>query len=159
MDKHIFISIFLFFLVDFTVMFALFLPEWIISNVGGEVQIGLWQTCIITKKIAHCYASSVPTEWVLATFFIICGCFFATLAVVTFIGSLKSHGLVQYGRWLGLATLASYCMASILIPIGFTMDAIKGEPFQLPSSFYVSIIDSITTTFSSNTTTSIIELY
>ena len=137
MDKHIVCSILLFLLSDFTSMFAIFLPEWIVSNVGGEVQIGLWQTCIITKKVSRCFVSSVPVEWLCAIFFIIAGCAFATFAVVAFVGSLKAHGLVHYGRWLGLACLASYCMASICIPMGFSMDAIRGEPFQLPSSFYV----------------------
>ncbi|KAH9418487.1 hypothetical protein DERP_011349 [Dermatophagoides pteronyssinus] len=52
-DNHTSISIIFFTIVDFIVFSVLFLPEWIVSNVGGDVQIGLWKTCIINRKRIH----------------------------------------------------------------------------------------------------------
>lgn len=140
MNKHIVVSIALFIIVIFMVIFAFFMPEWIISDAGGQVQIGLWQTCIITRKVPKCFISSAPTEWLLAIGFIIVGCFFATLTVVVLIGALKTHYLFAIGRWLGLATLAFFSIAAVLIPMGFYMEPIRGEPFQLPSSFSVCLL-------------------
>lgn len=140
MNKHIIVSIILFLVADFLVIWCFFMPEWIISEAGGLVQIGLWQTCIVTRKVSKCFISSVPTEWLFAIALIIVGCFFATLTIVVLIGALKAHYLFAVGRWLGMATLAFFSLAAIIIPMGFHMDPIRGEAFQLPSSFQVCIL-------------------
>ena len=140
MVKNIIICAILFLLVDFTVMFAFFQPEWFITNIGGHVQIGLWQTCITTtRNVTRCFIfSSFSTEWVCAIVFILIGSVFATITAVTFLAAFKIRTLAHCGRWFGLATLVFYCLASICIPMGFTMEAIQGEPFQLPTSYQVS---------------------
>ena len=140
-DNHTSISIIFFTIVDFIVLFALFLPEWIVSHVGGDVQIGLWKICILNqKRIPKCFSFSQPLPWKLAIIFIIIGCFFNTLAIIVFIKSFKNPLFRRHGRWLGLFTLFFFSLASLFIPIGFSVEQIKGELFQLPSSFYVSMI-------------------
>ncbi|XP_046910312.1 modulator of smoothened protein [Dermatophagoides farinae] len=136
-DNHTSISIIFFTIVDFIVLFALFLPEWIVSHVGGDVQIGLWKICILNqKRIPKCFSFSQPLPWKLAIIFIIIGCFFNTLAIIVFIKSFKNPLFRRHGRWLGLFTLFFFSLASLFIPIGFSVEQIKGELFQLPSSFY-----------------------
>lgn len=139
MSKHLIVSIILFLVVDFLVIFSFFMPEWIISEVsGGVVQIGLWQTCITTRnKVSRCFISSAPTEWIIAIGLIIVGCLNATLTIVVLIGALKARYLFAVGRWLGVVTLAFFSLAAIIIPMGFGMEQIRGEAFQLPSSFSV----------------------
>lgn len=133
------LSIALFALVDLTVLVTYFLPNWVISNVGGEIQIGLWQSCVVSRRrTSTCYYTVVPNEWRYAIRFIYTGCAFATLAVICFGFSVKVRQLANYGRWLGLLSLAFFCLASVAIPMGFNMEQIKGEHFQLPNSFYVS---------------------
>nr|XP_027203823.1 uncharacterized protein LOC113797611 [Dermatophagoides pteronyssinus] len=105
-DNHTSISIIFFTIVDFIVFSVLFLPEWIVSNVGGDVQIGLWKTCIINRKRIHkCFSFSPPLPWKLAIIFIIIGCFFDTLAIISFIKSFRNPLFRRYGRWFGLFTL------------------------------------------------------
>ncbi len=140
MSKHIVVSIILFLVIEFLVIFAFFMPEWIISEAGGLVQIGLWQTCITQRRVSRCFISSAPTEWLFAIGLIIVGCLFATLTIVVLIGALKAHYLCAVGRWLGVATLAFFSLAAIIIPMGFYMDPIRGEAFQLPSSFSVCFL-------------------
>ena len=141
MDKHIIISIVLFAVVDITVLVTFFLPSWVISNVGGQIQIGLWRTCVVSrKKVSTCFHTSVPSEWKYAIRFIFAGCAFATLSVISFVISLKIRRIIIYGRWLGLLSLAFFCLASVAIPMGFNMEQIKGEHFQLPNSFYVYLL-------------------
>jgi len=38
-----------------------------------------------------------------------------------------------------LLAVVLFCMAAVLFPIGFHMDQIGGEPYQLPSSYHVGI--------------------
>jgi len=38
-----------------------------------------------------------------------------------------------------LVAVVLFCMAAVLFPIGFHMDQIGGEPYQLPSSYHVGI--------------------
>lgn len=151
MDKHVVISILLFICVDSSVIFAFFLPEWIITDVGGEVRIGLWQTCIQNRsKGTKCFITNVPFEWKMAIAFIASGCTFATLTVVALMIALKMEQFLSYGRWLGMFALACLCIAAVFIPMGFHMDPIKGEPFQLPSSYYVRHPLVLRNTFFSN---------
>jgi len=38
-----------------------------------------------------------------------------------------------------MVVVVLFCMAAVLFPIGFHMDQIGGEPYQLPSSYHVGI--------------------
>ena len=140
MNHYIYTSIIIFLLVDISVIYSFFLSDWVVTNIGGEVEIGLWQTCLIIKKVPRCFVSTIPNEWILAIIFIFVGCLCATLTAITLIASLKNRPLIFYARWFGLGTLICYCLASIFIPMGFTMNAINGEPFQLPASYTVIFI-------------------
>lgn len=130
---------FFFTFVDILVISSLFLPEWIVSNVGGKIQIGLWKSCIFNRKSStpKCLSFNPPFSWKLSIVFIIFGCIFCSVAVGMFIRAWKNPVYINHGRWMGIFTLLCFSIASLLIPIGFSMEQIQGELFQLPSSFNV----------------------
>ncbi|KAF9803092.1 hypothetical protein SFRURICE_012337 [Spodoptera frugiperda] len=109
MDKLTVISGTLFMAADVFAIVSLAMPDWIITEVGGDTRLGLMWSCItLYNRPQVCYTPDLQPEWLLA---LIC----------IFIG------------------LVVFCLAAVIFPMGFHVDEIGGQPYQLPNSHQVGI--------------------
>lgn len=148
MDKLTVISGTLFFAANVFAIVSLVLPDWIVSDVGGSLRLGLLQTCVSggpsgVKEEYHmrpaCYPPRLQPEWLLTLVCILLGCICVTAATVLLALSRWSVRVLPYARWMGFSAMLLFCLAAVIFPIGFTMDEIGGEPYQLPSSHQVGL--------------------
>lgn len=139
MAKNAIAAVIVLLVANSCVVFSFFLSEWITTDIGGTVEIGIWETCIANghQYIQRCSQTDPPFSWRVAIACMATGVMFSSFAIVAYICSLVSSPLIYFGKWFNMASLASMSMASILIPLGFKMEPINGEPFQLPSSYNV----------------------
>lgn len=141
MDKLTLISGALFLSANVFAIISLILPDWIISDVGGETRLGLLQTCltIYGRPGTTCFPSQLQPEWMLALICIFAGCTFITATTILLVVSHWNMAIVHYARWMGFTAMVLFCLAAVIFPIGFAMDQIGGEPYQLPSSHQVGV--------------------
>ncbi|CAG2119754.1 unnamed protein product [Medioppia subpectinata] len=140
MDKLTLISTALFLTADILAIVSLILPDWIVSEVGGDTRFGLLRSCLaIYGRDSHCFTPKLHTEWTLALICIVGGCVCVTTTVVLFVISNWNQSVISSARWFGFAAMVQYCLAAVIFPMGFTVDAIGGQPYQLPSSHQVGI--------------------
>ena len=138
MDKLTVISTALFLTSDILAIISLLLPDWIVSEVGGDTRFGLLRSCVsIYGRNTYCYSSQLQTEWTMTLLCIILGCICVTTTVVLFIASKWNPSVISYGRWFGFAAMVLFCLAAVIFPMGFTVESIGGQPYQLPSSHQV----------------------
>ncbi|KAH8040013.1 hypothetical protein HPB51_009269 [Rhipicephalus microplus] len=140
MDKLTVISGTLFFLANIFAILSLVLPDWIVSDVGGDMRLGLLQTCTTLQgRPPTCFPPRLQPEWLLALVCIVLGCVCIT-ATTVLLGLSRWNGrIVPYARWMGFSAMLLFCLAAVIFPVGFSMDEIGGEPYQLPSSHQVGL--------------------
>ncbi|KAI7687068.1 hypothetical protein SSS_05610 [Sarcoptes scabiei] len=134
------IAIFSFGFADLLVLIAAFLPDWIVYHIGGTVRIGLWRSCVSNQKqLQNCFRFEPALVWKIAIVLLLVGLLLNSSALLLFCIALNKPRMQIYARWLGLLTILSYSVTSILIPIGYSMEQIQGEFFQLPAYFYAGL--------------------
>lgn len=140
MDRLTVISCALFLSADLFAVVSLILPDWIVSDVGGNTRLGLLRNCMtIYGREQVCFAPSLRTEWTLALTCIIFGVLSVLLTIMFLIFSQWYENVVSYARWIGFLAMGLFCTAAVIFPMGFIMEEIGGEPYQLPSSHQVGL--------------------
>ncbi|ROT73337.1 putative uncharacterized protein C16orf52-like A [Penaeus vannamei] len=111
MDKLTIISGALFLAADIFAVVSLAMPDWIVSDIGGDTRLGLLWTCeTLYNRSQVCYAPSLGGA-----------CLY----------------IMAYARWVGFTAMVLFCLAAVVFPMGFYVEEIGGEPYQLPNSFQV----------------------
>ncbi|XP_022668598.1 uncharacterized protein C16orf52 homolog B-like isoform X1 [Varroa jacobsoni] len=141
MDKLTLVSGTLFLSANVFAILSLVLPEWIVSEVGGDTRLGLLQTCLSIngRPGLTCYPPKLQPEWMLTLVCIIIGCICITATTILLAISHRNLGIVHYARWMGFAAMVLFCIAAVVFPVGFGTEQIGGEAYQLPSSHQVGI--------------------
>ncbi|RWS09787.1 uncharacterized protein B4U79_01340 [Dinothrombium tinctorium] len=140
MDKLTLISGGLFISADIFAVLSILLPNWIVSEVGGDTRLGLLQSCLtLYGRKQHCFVPDLQPEWALTLFLIIFGCLCLTATVILLLLSNWNPSFITYARWTGFLAMILFCFAAVIFPMGFTEQSIGGEPYQLPSSHQVGI--------------------
>ncbi|KOB76364.1 Uncharacterized protein OBRU01_05918 [Operophtera brumata] len=122
MDKLTVISGTLFMTADVFAIVSLAMPDWIITDVGGDTRLGLMWSCItLYNRPQVCFTPDLQPEWLLALTCIFIGCICITTTVIL------------------LASMVVFCLAAVIFPMGFHVDEIGGQPYQLPNSHQVGI--------------------
>merc|ERR1712004_730927 len=80
MDKLSLISGALFLAADIFAVAALAMPDWIVTDVGGETRLGLMQVTLIC---------------------VFCGCICVTTTIVLLIATLWDRTVTPYAKWVG----------------------------------------------------------
>ncbi|XP_076339252.1 uncharacterized protein C16orf52 homolog A-like isoform X2 [Tachypleus tridentatus] len=133
MDKLTVISGALFLSADIFAVVSLILPDWIVTEVGGDTRIGLVQTCMtIYGRSQLCFSPNLQPEWMLTLICIIIGALCVTATIGLLFMSRWNMHVIHYARWVGFS-------ATVIFPLGFTMEEIGGEPYQLPSHHHVGL--------------------
>ncbi|XP_014608121.1 uncharacterized protein C16orf52 homolog A isoform X2 [Polistes fuscatus] len=134
MDKLTIISGALFLAADMFAIVSLGMPDWIITDVGGDTRLGLMLSCMtLYNRPQVCYTPDLKPEWLLALIFILVGCILITTTIILLISSHWDRNVIPYARWVGFTATA------VLFPMGFYIDEIGGQPYQLPNSHQVGI--------------------
>ncbi|XP_015906444.1 uncharacterized protein C16orf52 homolog A [Parasteatoda tepidariorum] len=140
MDRLTVISCALFLSANLFAVISLILPDWIVSDVGGNTRLGLLRNCMtIYGRDQVCFTPSLRSEWTLALACIVLGCFAVFITVLLLISSHWHDQGVPYARWIGFCAMGLFCAAAVIFPVGFTMEEIGGEAYQLPSSHQVGL--------------------
>ncbi|XP_014673948.1 PREDICTED: uncharacterized protein C16orf52 homolog A-like [Priapulus caudatus] len=144
MDKLSVISGALFLAADVFAVASLALPEWIVPSGsgqwdhGGSSNFGLIQTCInIYGRPEICFYPEAHPEWLLTFILIVLGCLCVTVTCMLLALSFWEYRVVKYARWIGFTGMILFCVAAVIFPIGFQMEEIGGEAYQLPITFQV----------------------
>lgn len=141
MDRLSIISGALFLAADVFAIASLSMPNWIVSKIGGDTHIGLLKTCLtIHGRSEVCYQPKpIRAEWMLTFSCILLGVILVTVTIILLAASYWKYHMMKYARWLGFVAMVLFCLAAVIFPIGFNMDQIGGEPYQLPNNFQVGI--------------------
>ncbi|KAH9498383.1 hypothetical protein Btru_008138 [Bulinus truncatus] len=141
MDKLSIISGALFFAADIFAVVSLAMPHWIVSEIGGDTNIGLLKTCLtIYGRPPICFMPSpVRGEWLLTFICIVLGIICISITIVLLALSYWEYRVMKFARWLGFVAMILFCLAAVIFPIGFDMDQIGGEAYQLPNNYRVGI--------------------
>jgi len=140
MDKLSFISFMTFLVVDILLLVSLATPDWIVSDIGGSIRLGLFQSCLTQRSGPEvCYVPSLCAEWLLALVAILCGALCVTGTLFLLVLAVWQHRLLHMARWLGFAAVVSLCMAAVILPAGFHMAEIGSLAYQLPPSYTVGL--------------------
>jgi len=140
MDKLTIISGALFLAADIFAVASLAMPDWIITEVGGDTRLGLMQTCLtLHKRPSTCYTPTLRPEWLITLICVFCGCICVTTTVVLILTSIWDRTVTPYAKWVGFVAVIFFCLAAVIFPIGFSQEEIGGAPYQLPNSYQVGI--------------------
>ncbi|XP_074648282.1 modulator of smoothened protein-like [Tubulanus polymorphus] len=141
MDKLSIISGALFLAADIFAVMSLAMPYWIVSTIGGDTSIGLLKTCLnVHGRPEICFSPKpIRGEWLLTFICILAGILLVTVTIILLAVSYWKYSVMKYARWLGFMAMILFCLAAVIFPIGFNMDQIGGEPYQLPNNFQVGI--------------------
>lgn len=133
-----------------------FLP----SNEPGETRLGLMWTCMtLYNRPQVCFTPELQIEWMLALICIFVGCICITTTIILLASSNWDRNVIPYARWVGftaskffvlvigflemililLFSVVLFCLAAVIFPLGFHVDEIGGQPYQLPNSHQVGI--------------------
>ncbi|XP_018022376.1 uncharacterized protein C16orf52 homolog A [Hyalella azteca] len=64
-------------------------------------------------------------------------CVTATIALLMLSHCYRTTRMIIHARWVGFSAMVMFCLAAVIFPMGFHIEEIGGEPYQLPSSFQV----------------------
>lgn len=138
MDKLTLISGTLFLVADMFALTSLVLPDWIVTEVGGDTRLGLMVTCVTPhRRPGHCSAPRLPGAWLLALVCVILGILAVSATIVLIILSVWRRSNAMYAKWMGFIGVIFFCLAAVIFPIGFSQDEIGGAAYQLPNSYQV----------------------
>jgi hypothetical protein len=103
MDKLSIISGALFFAADVFAVVSLAMPHWIVSEIGGDTNIGLLKTCLtIYGRPNICFMPSpVRGEWLLTFICIVLGIICISVTIVLLALSYWEYRVMKFARWLG----------------------------------------------------------
>ncbi|XP_060851307.1 uncharacterized protein C16orf52 homolog A [Rhopalosiphum padi] len=140
MDKLTVISGTLFLLADVFAIVSLAMPDWIITDVGGDTRLGLMWTCMtLYNRPQVCFTPDLRLEWLLALVSIFIGCICITTTIILLASSHWDRNVIPYARWVGFTAMVLFCFAAVVFPMGFHIPEIGGQPYQLPNSHQVGI--------------------
>ncbi|XP_023245366.1 uncharacterized protein C16orf52 homolog A isoform X2 [Copidosoma floridanum] len=145
MDKLTIISGTLFLAADMFAVVSLAMPDWIITDVGviimtGDTRLGLMWSCMtLYNRPQVCYKPDLKPEWWTALVCILIGCILITTTIILLISSHWDRNLIPYARWVGFSAMVVFCLAAVIFPMGFHIDEIGGQPYQLPNSHQVGM--------------------
>lgn len=112
-----------------------------------------------------CFTPELQPEWLLALICIFVGCICITTTIILLASSNWDRDVIPYARWVGftasewqlfailctqykvsigcffffLLTVVLFCLAAVIFPLGFHINEIGGQPYQLPNSHQVGI--------------------
>lgn len=125
---------------DVFAIVSLAMPDWIITDVGGDTRLGLMWTCMtLYDRPQVCFTPDLQPEWLLALVCIFVGCICITTTIILLASSHWDRNVVPYARWVGFTAMVLFCLAAVIFPMGFHVDEIGGQPYQLPNSHQVGI--------------------
>ncbi|CAL4114102.1 unnamed protein product, partial [Meganyctiphanes norvegica] len=113
---------------------------WFLSDVLGDTRLGLLWTCeTLYNRKEVCYSPSLGGAWLvtLACVLLGCACVTATVVLLALSHCRLTMHVMTYARWLGFTAMVLFCLAAVVFPMGFYVEEIGGEPYQLPNSFQV----------------------
>ncbi|KAH8240043.1 hypothetical protein KR032_010546 [Drosophila birchii] len=141
MDKLTTISATLFMAADVFAIVSLALPDWIITESGtGDIRLGLMWTCMtLYNRPQVCYTPDLQPEWLVALICIFTGCICVTTTVILLASSSCNRNVIPYARWVGFTAMVLFCMAAVVFPLGFHIEEIGGQAYQLPNTFKIGI--------------------
>ncbi|EDV52438.1 uncharacterized protein C16orf52 homolog A [Drosophila erecta] len=141
MDKLTTISATLFMAADVFAIVSLALPDWIITESGtGDIRLGLMWTCMtLYNRPQVCYTPELQPEWLIALICIFVGCICVTTTVILLASSSCNRNVIPYARWVGFTAMVLFCMAAVVFPLGFHVEEIGGQAYQLPNTFKIGI--------------------
>ncbi|KAH8267959.1 hypothetical protein KR018_009322 [Drosophila ironensis] len=141
MDKLTTISATLFMAADVFAIVSLALPDWIITESGtGDIRLGLMWTCMtLYNRPQVCYTPDLQPEWFIALVCIFTGCICVTTTVILLASSSCNRNVIPYARWVGFTAMVLFCMAAVVFPLGFHVEEIGGQAYQLPNTFKIGI--------------------
>lgn len=107
-----------------------------------------------------CFTPELQPEWLLALICIFVGCICITTAIILLASSNWDRDVIPYARWVGFTaskfstkssnrcvealcyvsnsfSVVLFCLAAVIFPLGFHIDEIGGQPYQLPGSHQV----------------------
>ncbi|XP_046404513.1 uncharacterized protein C16orf52 homolog A [Ischnura elegans] len=140
MDRLTATAGFLFFVADVCAIISVYTPDWIVSGVGGETQIGLMWTCItLYNRPQVCFSPNLQPEWLLTLVCIFLGCICIATTIILLGSAHWDPNVIPYARWVGFTAMVLFCMAAVIFPMGFHIEEIGGLPYQLPNSHEVGL--------------------
>jgi hypothetical protein len=102
-----------------------------------------------------CFTPDLQPEWLLALVCIFVGCICITTTIILLASSQWDRNVIPYARWVGFTAsmctqghnvlshssfpVVLFCLAAVIFPMGFHVDEIGGQPYQLPNSHQVGI--------------------
>ncbi|XP_024940229.1 uncharacterized protein C16orf52 homolog A isoform X3 [Cephus cinctus] len=102
MDKLTIISGTLFLAADIFAIVSLGMPDWIITDVGGDTRLGLMWSCMtLYNRPQMCYTPDLQPEWLMALVCICMGCILITTTIILLASSPWDHNAIPYARWIG----------------------------------------------------------
>ena len=146
MDKLSLISGALFLAADIFAVAALAMPDWIVTEVGGDTRLGLLQSCVtLHRRPRLCFSPTLPGVWMVSLLFVFLGCISVTTTLILLVTSIFQRSVSVYAKWVGFVAVIFFCLAAVIFPIGFSQEEIGGAAYQLPNSYQVqsSLILSI----------------
>lgn len=116
----------------------------------------MWTCMTLYNRPQVCFTPELQPEWLLALVCIFVGCICITTTIILLASSHWDRNVVPYARWVGftasklhitsvtsqsnvLFSVVLFCLAAVIFPMGFHVDEIGGQPYQLPNSHQVGI--------------------
>lgn len=125
----------------------------------------MWTCMTLYNRPQVCFTPELQPEWLVALMCIFVGCICITTTIILLASSNWDRDVIPYARWVGFtaseysaATRVSidlnltassppiscfavvlFCLAAVIFPLGFHIDEIGGQPYQLPNSHQVGI--------------------
>ncbi|NP_001280294.1 uncharacterized protein LOC100165418 [Acyrthosiphon pisum] len=117
MDKLTVISGTLFLLADVFAIVSLAMPDWIITDVGGDTRLGLMWTCMtLFNRPQVCFTPDLRLEWLLALVSIFIGCICITTTIILLASSHWDRNVIPYARWVGLLPWYYFVLLPLYFP-------------------------------------------
>ncbi|XP_055908167.1 uncharacterized protein C16orf52 homolog A isoform X1 [Eupeodes corollae] len=140
MDKLTTISATLFMAADVFAIVSLAMPDWIVTEEAGDIRLGLMWTCMtLYNRPQVCFTPELQIEWLLALVCIFVGCICVTTTVILLASSTWDRNVIPYARWVGFTAMVLFCLAAVIFPLGFHVDEIGGQAYQLPNTYKIGI--------------------
>lgn len=138
MDKLTAVSGILFLVADIFAIASLAHPEWIVSDVNGNMRLGLTQHCqVIYGREEICTFPRLSLEWMLTLILISFGIVCLSVTCVLQILSHWKRNAIKYARWIAFTAMTLFCLAAVIFPVGFAIEEIGGQPYKLPNQTQV----------------------
>ncbi|ROT73339.1 putative uncharacterized protein C16orf52-like A isoform X3 [Penaeus vannamei] len=124
MDKLTIISGALFLAADIFAVVSLAMPDWIVSDIGGDTRLGLLWTCeTLYNRSQVCYAPSLGGAWLVTLGCVLLGCVCVTATIVLLALShcRISLYIMAYARWVGFTAMVLFCLAAVVFQWDFML--------------------------------------